>query len=258
MKPSPGRRSPAVRAAVALGLIAVAVLGLAPVMALGATEAGATNTPYVVKTVRLASNSVTTARWNPCQPAIAWRSNLQGLPAAARPALLNQLRQAFTRLAGADGMKYHYLGDTDFVPRQNNLVAQPADIVVAAVSKSATDFDFTDTSLGYGGALWATWYGDSGEGAAIVRGYAILVPSGLAKLKPGFGAGRSQGDLILHELGHATGLEHTADHGQQMFATLTPAAPRGYARGDLAGLSKLGIRPGCIDIPARVNVKDYN
>ena len=258
MKPSPGRRTPAVRAALALALMAGAVLGLVPVMALGATEAGATRTPYVVKTVRLASNSITTARWNPCQPAIAWRANLQGLKAAARPAMIDQLRKAFARLAAADGMRYHYLGDTAFVPRQNNLVAQPADIVVAAVDKSATDFQFTDNSLGYGGSLWATWYGDSGEGAAIVRGYAILIPSGLAKLKPGFGAGRSQGDLILHELGHATGLEHTADSSQQMFATLTPGAPRGYARGDLAGLGKLGIRPGCIDIPARVDVKDYN
>ena len=41
-------------------------------------------------------------------------------------------------------------------------------------------------------------------------------------------------------------------------ATLTAAAPNGYARGDLDGLSRLGVRPGCIVVPARVDIKDYD
>jgi hypothetical protein len=92
----------------------------------------------------------------------------------------------------------------------------------------------------------------------VVRGYVVLVPSGITKLKAGFGAGRTQGSVILHELGHATGLQHPTSRAVLMYPTLTTAAPNGYAAGDRAGLDKLGTRPGCITVPARVDIKDYD
>jgi hypothetical protein len=172
--------------------------------------------------------------------------------------MLKQFKTAFSRLAKANGMTYRYAGTTGFVPRRQNLVSQPADIVVAAIRAGDTDLNFTERSLGFGGVLWATWYGDTGEGAAVVRGYVVVLPSSLLKLKAGFGPGRTQGDVILHELGHATGLEHAPSRAALMYPTLTPSAPNGYAWGDLTGLSKLGVRPGCIAVPPRVDIKDYS
>ena len=256
MKNLHGRRASSLWPAVAVTL-ATALCGvIGAVVVLSTTGADAAG--YRVKTVRLASGAETAARWNPCQKAITWRANLKGLKTSQRKMMLAQFKSAFIRLSRANGMTYRYAGSTPFIPRQENLVAQPADIVLATVKTSETDLGFTERSLGFGGVLWATWYGNQGEGAAVVRGYVVIPPSALAQLRPGFGSGRTQGDVILHELGHATGLDHVPSRSSLMYPTLTAAAPNGYARGDLDGLSRLGVRPGCIVVPARVDIKDYD
>lgn len=89
-------------------------------------------------------------------------------------------------------MAYRYTGTTTFVPQRGNIAKSPAEIVVAVVKKSATDFTFSENSLGYGGIMWSTWSGGSGAGAAVVRGYVLLSPTGLATLKTGFGKGKTQ------------------------------------------------------------------
>lgn len=256
MKTLPVRRGPAARAALALipVVVALAVVGL--IVTLG--SGGATASTYQVKTVKLASGAGVIARWNPCQRAITWKANLKGVPAAKRSAMLGQFRTAFIKLSATNGMTYRYAGLTGFIPRQANLVSQPADIVVSVINPSETDLNFSERSLGFGGVLWATWYGSSGEGAVVMRGYVVLVPAAIARLKAGFGPGRTQGSVILHELGHATGLEHATSRAVLMYPTLTTAAPNGYAAGDKTGLSKLGRKPGCIIIPARVDIKDYD
>jgi hypothetical protein len=77
-------------------------------------------------------------------------------------------------------------------------------------------------------------------------------------LEPGFGTGKSQGNVILHELGHATGLEHPTAKGEVMDAELTSADPAGYAAGDRAGLAAVGARAGCIAIPSSLKIKDLS
>jgi hypothetical protein len=258
MKSLSDRPSPASRLAVAIALVLLAVTSLGVAISFSITTATAAAPLYQVKTVSLASGAGVTARWNPCQKAIVWRANFSGLPAAKRLAMLKQIKSGFSRLAAIDGMTYRYAGRTTFIPRTENMVSQPADIVVATVAASKTNLNLGEKTLGFGGVLWATWYGSSGEGAAVVRGYVVLVPSGMAKLKAGFGAGKRQGNVILHELGHATGLEHVANDDEQMYPILTTISPNGFAAGDRLGLLKLGRRPGCITIPDRVNIKDYS
>jgi hypothetical protein len=53
------------------------------------------------------------------------------------------------------------------------------------------------------------------------------------------GLGRCPGESGLHELGHATGVEHVSSVGEQMNPTLTAASPNGCAAGDKAGRVKL-------------------
>jgi Matrixin len=256
METSHDRWTAAVWSGLSAVLVALAVCAVGTVTVLATGPAAAT--PYQLKAVKLASGATTPARWNPCQKAVVWRDNLRGLPAAKRAGMLNQMKTGFNKLAAATGITYRYAGTTTFVPRQGNLVSQPADIVVAAVDASQTDLDIGEKSLGFGGVLWATWYGSSGEGAAVVRGYVVLIPSGVVKLKPGFGPGKTQGDVIQHELGHASGLEHVQNAGALMYPYLTASAPNGYTRGELNGLAKLGTKAGCIAVPERVNIKDYD
>jgi hypothetical protein len=215
---------------------------------------------YQLWNVKLADSSTVIARWNPCQPAITYRVNLKGVAAAKRNATLKLVKAAFVKLAAADGLKYAYRGTTQFVPQKSNSAEQPAEIVVAAVPRTSTDLGLTRDSLGYGGLTWVTWSGSGshGDGAAVVRGYVVLDSKAITRLKPGFGAGRTLGNLVLHELGHATGLEHTAATGEQMNPTLSDSSPNGYAAGDLAGLAKIGTAAGCITIPAGLSPADQN
>ena len=54
-----------------------------------------------------------------------------------------------------------------------------------------------------------------------------------------FGAGATTGNVLLHELGHALGLDHVADPEQLMFPTMSAETPDGFADGDRAGLQSL-------------------
>ena len=213
---------------------------------------------YELRTAQLASGKTMVTRWNPCQTAITYRVNLSGVRQARRAALLKEIKTSFGKLAAADGITYRYKGSTDFIPQTGNLTQEPAEIVVAAVSRNQTDLGLAENSLGYGGVLWSSWSGSTGEGVAAVRGYVILSPSGFATLKPGFGRGKTQGNVILHELGHATGLNHVDSISELMNPVLLDSAPNGYAAGDLAGLRKLGAAAGCLQIPSSVTIADLN
>ncbi|GAB6898537.1 matrixin family metalloprotease [Kineosporia succinea] len=251
------RTRPVLKVALALTLLALVMV--TPMLAFNLTgEKTALGLNYTLRSAQLASGKSTTARWNPCQKAIVWRVNMAGWPASKRPAMLKQIQTSVARVAKVTGMKYRYAGTTTFIPRQENLASAPADIVVAVIDPKKTNFSFSENSLGYGGVLWATWYGSSGEGAAVVRGYAVLIPSGMNKLKPGFGTGNKQGNVVLHELAHAAGLDHVRSKAQQMYPDLTAKSPNGLAPGDVQGLQKIGSKAGCIDVPSRVNITDYN
>jgi hypothetical protein len=241
-----------------------AVVGLAAMLTallVGASLAPAKAGPepmYKLKQSTLDSGRSVLKRWNPCQQAITYQVNLTGLPEPKRAAMLGQVNDGFARLSAADGMTYRYTGSTAFVPQHGNLTDAPAEIVVAVVARSATDFFSTDTALGVGGTKSSTWSNEQGEGSAVVRGFVVLDAAKTTSLKAGFGKGESQGNLILHELGHATGLDHVQSEAEQMNPELTWSAPKGYGRGDLIGLKKLGKEAGCITIPAVVSIADLN
>jgi Matrixin len=238
--------------------VATATLGAVALCSPFATGAQAATGDYAVMKATLHSGAKVTARWNPCQAAITYRVNLGGVPAAKRTALLSDVKSSVQKLAAADGMTYRYTGTTSFVPKQGNLTSAPAEIVVAAVAPGATDFSLPKNALGFGGVIWSTWYGGGREGAAVVRGYVVLSPAAMTSLKPGFGPGQTRGNVILHELGHASGLDHVDSTDELMNPVLTSSAPNGFGAGDRTGLKKVGARAGCIDIPSAVKVADLS
>jgi Matrixin len=248
------------RLAAALVIGAVVVGGpLASLAQAGSvTSSAAVPAGYKFHTVKLASGKKAVVRWNPCQKAITYRVNLKGLAKAKRAAMLKQVKTAFAELSAADGITYRYAGATTFIPKSGNLAKEPAEIVVAAASAKATDLGLTQNVLGVGGVMWTSWSGGAGQGVVVTRGFVVLSPTEMNSIKPGFGKGVTQGNVILHELGHATGLEHVSSKTEIMNPTLTASTPKGYGRGDLAGLKKIGIKGGCVTVPSGVRVPDLS
>ena len=221
-------------------------------------EAGARNPGYMLRKVALPSGKKAVVRWDPCQATITYRVNLDGVPKKRRAAMLRQVRTGVATLSAADGMTYTYKGRTSFVPRKGNIDDAPAELVVAVVKKKATNLSMPKGVLGVGGPLWQTWSDSSGEGAAAVRGFVLLSSTDMGRLKQGFGAGKTVGNVLLHELGHATGLEHSTVRSSLMYPELTRDAPDGFAAGDLAGLKRVGRAAGCITVPHSDDLPDLS
>jgi hypothetical protein len=182
-------------------------------------------------------------RWNPCS-VVRWRANL----ALAPPAALDDVTAAFQQLGAATGMSFRYDGPTTTVPTTvwRNTSPDFGVIVVAWVPRTATDL-LGDGATGEGG-----WYEQGTKTGAkpwvwrIVRGFVVIDPAATAEYAKGFADGLSLGALVLHELGHAAGLGHTADPGQLMSPVLTGSTLAHYGAGDRAGLTAVGRPAGCI------------
>jgi hypothetical protein len=101
--------------------------------------------------------------------------------------------------------------------------------------------------IGMGGSSWV----EVGGGPKVyVTGEAVIDSANTGVLASTFGSGSTLGELLLHELGHVTGLGHTPDGSQVMFAVLEPMAAAAYGAGDLAGLGRLGAAQGCLSVPS--------
>jgi hypothetical protein len=244
--------APAVEAMTGLG----ARLTVTPGPAVTGPSAG-----YRLSTERMPDGRTVLLRWNPCQ-SITYKINVGALPSRLRPAVLGEVRSAFGQLAKASGMRFSYRGTTTEVPRSGNLDRQSAEIIVAVTTPSRTDFPIGDGTLGYGGRSWYWWWRDSGSGirygAAITRGFVVLDSAGVRGLQGGFGRGVDRGNLVLHELGHAVGLDHAGARASLMYPELSSASPKGYAAGDRAGLARLGRRAGCLSVPVQLPSPDLS
>jgi hypothetical protein len=259
------------------GVLMVLMLGTAGTGAAPAVEAmtglGATLTvrpgpavtgphaSFALSTERMPDGSTLVLRWNPCQT-ITYKVNVAILPSRLRPAVVGEVRSAFTRLAKATGLRFAYRGLTSEVPRSTGLDAQSAEIVVAVTTPSGTDFPIGGGTLGYGGRAWYWWWRGAGSrisyGAAITRGFVVLDSSGARGLHAGFGRGLDRGNLLLHELGHTVGLDHAGSTTSLMYPELSSSSPNGYSAGDKAGLARLGRRAGCLAMPVELPAPDLS
>jgi hypothetical protein len=210
---------------------------------------------YAVQRVRLPDGRTVVVRLDPCQSAVTYKVNVAAVPARTRAAVLAEIRTAVARLAAATGIAYRYRGTTAEVPRSATIDRQSAELVVAVSTSRGTDVGIGGATVGMGGYHYWIWQNTSAggrtvAGAAIGRSWVVFDRDGLARLRAGFGAGTTRGNVMLHELGHSAGLEHVDDRRQLMNPILTAAAPNGLAAGDKAGLAAIGRRAGCIALPA--------
>ena len=185
------------------------------------------------------------ARWDPCTP-IRYVVQAGWIPDAGR----QDLAEALRRLSAASGLQFLDEGDTDEMPSRDRAPYQPerygdrwAPLLIGWVPGESTDLGLGDGVQGVSLAVAVP----GREAPHLVSGQVVLDAS--HRLAPGFGAGTTDGEVLLHELAHAVGLGHVLDPTQVMYATTTSSESQ-FGAGDRAGLAALGAPAGCHPAPS--------
>ena len=89
--------------------------------------------------------------WDRCKP-VTWRVNVRAVRGhREKRAMKRQARVATHTLARLTGLDFDYTGTTRYVPQPADLGGGPAEVVIAFVRPSQTEFDLTGPTVGYGG-----------------------------------------------------------------------------------------------------------
>jgi matrixin len=180
-------------------------------------------------------------RWNPCAP-VTYKVDDRMNPGA-----LANVKAAVAQLSRATGITFTYGGTTAFTPSGGNW-NQPASLVIA----------FANNRGVYGGSSYLAGGNQLGEGGfessysyvgnpnnitsyKIIKGYAVIDNAGYNRA-----SSKVRMAVLLHELGHAVGLNHAHFSSEIMYPVVSNSGPSGYAAGDLAGLAKVGRAAGCL------------
>src|SRR3954452_16204652 len=206
------------------------------------------------------------ARWSPCTVINGVRRNHvinYKVHVAGVPSRVSLAKNAMARVANATGLRFHYAGTTGYIPRGK--LSGTSLLLDAARQRDATRVQLviawayggtgagrsnllTGGEAGVGSISWA-----SSTRSQLRIGDAAVVMRRGTHLKPGFTSGGSTGILLLHELGHAVGLQHVSYQREVMYPVVSSVSPSGYTLGDRSGLLKVGAAMGCFrtpDLPA--------
>lgn len=197
--------------------------------------------------------TVPVARWNPCR-VIGYRVNL----ANTTPGALTDVKGAIARVSSATGLTFVYRGTTMILPGRGS-DQYPADTdLVISWAKPGQSTKLPAPATGYrapagtGGASWGSAWSSTGKPASMIsKGFVVL--NATMTFAGGFGSGPStglqgtRGQLLMHELGHAMGLDHPIIKDRiQIMNPLMSAIPAVWGAGDANGLRLVGKSAGCM------------
>jgi hypothetical protein len=203
------------------------------------------------------------ARWAPCVVLNGVRHphviNYK-VHAAGVLSRVTLVQRAMARVANATGLRFHFAGLTSYIPQGKSTSsgmildaarqrkATKAQLVVAWAyggTGTARSNMLTTGEAGVGSISWAS----SATSQLRIGDAAVVMRRGV-HLLPGFDSGGSVGTLLLHELGHAMGLQHVSYNREVMYPVVSSVSPGGYTSGDKEGLYKLGAAMGCFHTPS--------
>jgi hypothetical protein len=180
-----------------------------------------------------------TQRWNPCQ-SIHYKVNT-----SLAPGQLSRVISAVASVSQATGLHFVYDGATSYVPEAGQW-NQPDELVVSFANHNGMNSGSTylagANQLGEGG-FQSTYTTSNGRISdyKITKGYAVIDATAFS-----YSSDKVKNDTLLHELGHAVGLNHARYTSEIMYPVISNNSPTGYTAGDLAGLAKVGSGNGCL------------
>jgi hypothetical protein len=179
--------------------------------------------------------------WDKCRR-IGYRVSLRRAPARG----LRQAKQAVARVAEASGLRFQYQGTSRVRPRLSADYQRGTRLVIGWMTAEESR-PLAGSVAGYGGPAYRTDRGHRGE---IVKGFVQLDAALNRRLADGFGTGPrrgyqgTKGQLLMHEIAHAVGLDHVGDRRQILYPALTRKRAV-FGAGDRNGLQRVGERRAC-------------
>ncbi|MCW2835008.1 MAG: hypothetical protein JWN68_2961 [Nocardioides sp.] len=187
-------------------------------------------------------------QWDPCDT-IKYRVNT----GYAGEAAIAFTQEAVTRLERATGFKAKYVGTTSAVPLDDKRYPKGTDMVIAWAHQN--DYPELVEAVGRGGPgrLAPARRRSTNKIVLDIKQPGVTMNMAYAGQYPfayDFPTDEPMGLVLIHELGHAFGLDHFADDIQVMHPGDRSPAPTGYhanfEAGDLAGLRAQGAQGGCL------------
>lgn len=181
-------------------------------------------------------------RWNPCEP-IHWQFRPNGAPTGG----FTVVKQSVAAIAAATGTTWVYDGyvstapSTAWLPKSTSTIKP---LLIGWTDGGTSDL-LRGQPRGVLGVTRTAWFGRTVDGHSVAAIKAAVVALDRTDTLPLTG-GVSWRTVLLHELGHAMGLDHAGSTAELMYPVLQRNLT-GLQAGDKAGLARLGRAAGCVN-----------